>query len=198
MTYVICQQCATANSVIDIRQPLIVCRRCQFQICGLRGKSIPRTAAFSFTALIFYFPANIFPFMTMEIYGNRNSATIWDGIVSLANAGSWTVAIIVFLASILIPFLKLVVLFYLSFSAQTGAHSYMKTLLYNIIDYLGRWSMLDIFLLAVLVALMKLGTWTSVKPEIGSLMFALVVVFTMLASASFDTRLLWKNNDGIN
>jgi paraquat-inducible protein A len=151
--------------------------------------------AFSLTALIFYFPANIFPFMTMELYGNTNSSTIWQGVVSLADSGSWILAVIVFLASILIPLIKLVALFYLSATSNNKTNWEFKVKLHGYIESIGRWSMLDIFLLAILVAIMKLGHWTSVKPEIGSILFAFVVIFTLLASANFDSELLRENSD---
>lgn len=149
------------------------------------------TVAYSLTALIFYIPAMAFPFMSIELYGARTSATIWGGIVSLAEAGSWAIALVVFLASILIPLVKLVILFYLALSSQIG-NARFKTRLYHFVEVIGRWSMLDIFLLAVLVAIMKLGPWTRVEPQPGAVMFALVVIFTMLASAKFDPQLLWK------
>ncbi len=149
---------------------------------------------FSMTALILYIPANLFPFMTIELYGSRNSSTIWGGIVSLAESGSLAIAIIVFLASMLIPFVKLVILFYLtSFTRQKNPK--FNTKLYHMVESIGRWSMLDIFLLAVLVAIMKLGPWTAVEPGIGSLLFAIVVIFTMLASAYFDPQLLWEEEN---
>ena len=149
-----------------------------------------KTMAFAMTALIFYIPANIFPFMTIELYGQRNSATIWEGVVTLAESGSWPVAIIVFLASIFIPLIKLVILFYLSATYKNGKRLSFKLKLHRFVEAIGRWSMLDIFLLAVLVSIMKLGHWTTVEPEPGALMFAMVVVFTMLASAYYDPKLL--------
>ena len=151
---------------------------------------------FALTAMIFYFPANIFPFMTIEMYSNKNSATIWGGIVQLADSGSWPIAIVVFLASMLIPIVKLIILFYLGLTAQNKQHPRFKTKLYHIVEAIGRWSMLDIYLMAVLVAVMKLGRWTTVEPEIGSLLFALVVLFTMLSSAYFDPKLIWEDKNG--
>lgn len=147
--------------------------------------SARRTLAFSLTALLLYIPANIFPFMTVELYGRRNTSTIWSGIVSLADDGAWFIAIVVFLASLLIPFLKLLILFYLSLTAHSPEHSLLKKRLYDFVEVIGRWSMLDIFLLAILVSLVKLGSWTTVEPELGSILFTLVVIFTMLASADF-------------
>lgn len=158
----------------------------------MKPKSAELTLAYSLTALILYFPANIFPFMTIELYGNRNSSTIWSGIVSLLDSGSWVIGLVVFFASMVIPCLKLITLFYLALFAKHSAHPRLLTRLYHLIEAIGRWSMLDIFLLAVLVAIMKLGPWTSVKPELGSLLFVFVVIFTMLASSSFDPRLLWE------
>lgn len=157
--------------------------------------SIQSTLAFSLTALILYIPANLFPFMTIELYGNRNSSTIWTGVVALAESGSVAIALVVFLASMVIPFIKLALLFYLALSAKQKKHPNFKQRLYQIIEAIGRWSMLDIFLLAVLVAIMKLGPWTTVEPGLGSLLFALVVIFTMLASASFDPQLLLKDDN---
>lgn len=99
------------------------------------------------------------------------------------DSGSWTIAAIIFLASIVIPFIKLIILFYLGLTAKSEKNKILKTRLYNMVEAIGRWSMLDIFLLAVLVAIMKLDKWMSVTPESGSVLFAGVVVFTMLASA---------------
>lgn len=132
--------------------------------------------------------------MTMEIYGTRTSSTIWSTVVSLSESGSWFISMIIFLASLVIPFLKLVILFYLSMTANNQKNIYLKTQLHRAIERIGRWSMLDIFLLAVLVAVMKLGPWTSVQPEIGSVFFALVVIFTMLASAGFDPK-IFQNDE---
>lgn len=194
MNYVICDQCSLFIPVQKLNG-VVCCDRCRHQMNRFKPKSVSRTIAFSITALIFYIPANMFPFMTMELYGSRNSTTIWNGITSLIDSGNWTVGIIVFLASILIPLLKLIILFYLALTANNGENPRTKTQLFVIVESLGRWSMLDIFLLAVLVALIKIGGWTSVQPEVGSLLFAFVVVFTMLASASFDSRLLWRGSN---
>jgi paraquat-inducible protein A len=152
---------------------------------------------FALTALILYVPANLYPFMTISLYGKTNSSTIWSGVVSLANDGSWAIAIVVFLASVLIPFLKLLILFYLSLTSPQN-QSALKLYLYNLVEAIGRWSMLDIFLLAVLVAIMKLGRWTEVKPELGSLLFLFVVIFTILASANFNPSVFQKEESHAN
>ena len=193
-TYLMCHFCSHRIPLTDLSNS-VHCDRCGHTNHRLRPKSARLTLAFSLTALIFYFPANIFPFMSIELYGSRSVSTIWGGIVSLADDGAWVIAIIIFLASILIPFLKLAVLFYLSATAKYKTHSRFKTRLYHVVEAIGRWSMLDIFLLAVLVAIIKMGPWTHVQPEVGSFLFALVVIFTMLASANFDPQLLWKQEN---
>ncbi len=135
--------------------------------------------------------------MTIELYGNKNSATVWSGIVDLAEAGSWAIAGIIFLASILLPLFKLIILFYLGLTTKSPHHIEFKTKLHTAVEVIGRWSMLDIFLLAVLVAIMKLGPWTHVKPEPGAVMFAMVVIFTMLSSAYFDPKSLGKGDSDV-
>lgn len=151
--------------------------------------------AFSLTALILYIPANVFPFMTIELYGRTNSSTILGSIRSLMDQKSYSVAMVVFLASFLIPILKLLILFYLSATARNGVRPEFKMKLYHFVEAIGRWSMLDIFLLAVMVAIVKLGKLTSVHPEPGSMLFLMVVLFTMLASAYFDPRILWEKQN---
>ncbi len=193
--YFICHVCSHLINVPADYNKTIVCDRCGFKNHRLEPKSQHYTFIFTLTALIFYIPANIFPFMTMELYGNRSSSTIWGGIVSLSESGSWGIAIVVFLASMLIPFVKLIVLLYLSMTASSKKRPYLKTKLYQVIEAIGRWSMLDIFLLAVLVAMMKFGHFAHVEPEPGAILFALVVIFTMSASAFFDPKLLWSDKN---
>ena len=150
---------------------------------------------FSLTAMIFYVPANIFPFMTIEMYGRTNSSTIWSGIVQLLDQRSYFVGGVVFLASMLIPIMKLLILFYLSLTGSNGQRTHFKMKLYRFVEAIGRWSMLDIFLLAILVAIVKLGHFTTVTPERGSTLFLFVVIFTMMASAYFDPRILWEKEN---
>jgi len=194
--YYMCRVCSNALLVTEAIETQIICDRCGELQHWHEPKSAMATLAYSLTALIFFIPSNLYPFMTVELYGNRNSSTVWGGILSLVEDGSWPIALIVFLASLVIPALKLIILFYLGLTANNQSHPKFKTRLYHIIESIGRWSMLDIFLLAVLVAIVKLGRWTTVEPEPGSYMFAMVVIFTMLASASFDPQLLWKENNG--
>lgn len=193
--YYACPCCAFPMAVPKNCSHALDCERCGHVTNVFKPKSIQATLIFSLTSLILFIPALYFPFMTFEFYGNRNSSTIWGGVKTLINDGSWAIGLIVLFASIVIPLLKLVILFYLALTSQNSYNAKFKTRLYHIIEALGRWSMLDIFLLAVLVAIMKIGM-TRVEPEVGSLLFALVVIFTMIASASFNPQLLWKEQYG--
>jgi paraquat-inducible protein A len=194
-TYILCEECAHPVPVTGSLRLALTCERCGHHIHKLKPKSRSMTLAFALTALIFYFPANMMPFMTMELYGQKTSSTIWQGVVQLHQHGDTLIAVVIFLASLLIPLLKLLVLFFICATSRIQKLARLNTHMYRAIELIGRWSMLDIFLLAVLVAIMKLGPMTRVVPEPGALMFLFVVIFTMLASASFDPRLLWNTEN---
>ena len=195
-TKLLCSYCSHEIPLVAGRTA--TCARCGHRDKRTRRKSAEVTLVFSLTALIFYIPANLFPFMTVELYGNSNSSTIIGGIRSLMESGSISIAVLVFLASVLIPIVKLVILFYLSLTVHERKHQVFKTKLYHFVETIGRWSMLDIFLLAVLVAMLKLGHFATVRPEVGAVIFALVVIFTMLASAYFDPKLIWEDENAQN
>jgi paraquat-inducible protein A len=156
--------------------------------------SLHLTAALSLAALVLYVPANIYPILIMDFYGAHSESTVWDGVVSLTHSGQWGVAVIVFLASIVVPLVKLAGLFALVATTYTGRGRRLRsrTALYKFIDTVGPWAMLDVFLLAILVALVKLGQLATVVPGPGLIAFSAVVVLTMFASASFDPKLIWE------
>jgi paraquat-inducible protein A len=155
--------------------------------------SLHVTGALTLAALVLYIPANLYPILKMYWSGAYSESTVWDGVVSLAQSNQWFVALIVLLASIVIPLVKLVSLFYLVISAQLRARGQqrLRTRLWRFVDVIGPWAMLDVFLLAVLVALVKLGSLATVLPGPGLTAFCAVVVLTVLASSTFDPRLIW-------
>jgi len=169
------------------------CFRCGSVVGRRPVDSLDRTAAFSLAALIFFVPANVYPILLMDFYGAYSESTVWDGCVTLYRDGQWPVATIVFLASILIPILKLLGLFFLVVVTKFRSASWQaeRTSIYKVIDTIGPWAMLDVFLLAILVALVKLGNIATVLPGRGLIAFTAMVVFTILASASFDPTLIW-------
>jgi paraquat-inducible protein A len=194
--------CLTCGQTQRMPEPepgtAVECCRCRQVIARHKVLgSLTYTAAFSLAALILYMPANIYPILRMQFYGAYSESTIWDGCVTLFQDGEWLVATIVFLASILIPLFKLLGLFFLTFTTrlQSTQRRRQRTLIYRIIEVIGPWAMLDVFLLSVLVALVKLKQLATVLPGPGLLAFTAVVVLTILASASFDPKLIWREPD---
>jgi paraquat-inducible protein A len=170
------------------------CTRCGSILAKRTPYSLHLTAAFALSALILYWPANLFPIMRMEMYGATTENTVWQGCVRLWDAGDYVIATIVFLASIVIPFLKLLGLFLLVAAAGLRVTRWKRprTRMYRFIDAIGRWAMLDVFVLAILVSLVKLQGLATVVPGRGLLAFTAVAIFTILATESFDPQLIWK------
>ncbi len=138
------------------------------------------------TALFLYMPAMLLPFMTIEINGIKNTTTIYQSVVSLSKQGSWFIAVVVLVASIIIPVGKLSILFFLEFTKEMKLQPGLRLKLLKFVEVIGKWSMLDVFLLALMVTVLKLKPWMNVTVEPGALFFALVVIFTMLASQNFE------------
>jgi paraquat-inducible protein A len=147
--------------------------------------------ALSLAALVLFIPANTLPILSMNRMGYQSESTIWQGVIDLWKTGTPGIAILVLLCSIVIPLAKIFGLFYLCLTWQKHSSKQNSKLL-RFIEIIGRWSMLDVFLVAILVAIVKLGSFASIKPELGLVAFAGVVVLTMIASANFDSRLLWR------
>ncbi|ALS99108.1 paraquat-inducible protein A [Lacimicrobium alkaliphilum] len=156
-------------------------------------KVTQRTWAFLLAALILYIPANTLPIMQTRVMGQEQPSTILGGVVSLWQDGSYPVALVIFVASLAVPVGKLLVLCWLNYSIQKQATGgqHWRTRLYRITDFIGRWSMIDVFVVAILVSLIQLGNTLSVYPGPAALAFSAVVILTMLAANSFDTRLIW-------
>lgn len=172
------------------------CTRCGSGIDAAGGDSLQRTAAFAVGALILYAPANFFPILKIRRLGAYSESTIWEGCVALFSKGMWEVALAVFLASIAIPLLKLGGLLFLSLTAASPRFAVGRTRLYKVIHLTGPWSMLDVFLVAILVALVKLGQMVTVLPGPGLVAFTGVVVLSTLASSAFDPRQIWRGAEG--
>jgi paraquat-inducible protein A len=170
------------------------CARCDSIIQHHHPNSRARTAAFALAALCLYVPANIYPIMVMEYMGRHTENTVWGGVKALYQAHMWYVAAIVFAASILVPLLKLLGLFFLVMNRGQRWQK-MRTWIYRAICRIGPWAMLDVFLLSVLVALIRFGRFATVVPGPGIVAFASVVVLTIFASSSFDPRVIWKEEN---
>ncbi len=191
-----CDTCGLVQAVEPLAPGMAAeCIRCGSFLAARRSTgSLHVTAALSLAALVLYVPANIYPMMKMYLHGAYSESTVWDGIKLLMDHGEWAVAVIVFLASMVIPLVKLAGLFSLVVTSRLnwGRRLCGRTHLYKFIDAIGPWAMLDVFLLAVLVAVVKLSGWAQILPGPGLLAFTAMVVLTMLASAAFDPKLIWQ------
>lgn len=169
------------------------CARCGATLHGRKPNSLHRTWAYLVAAAILYIPANLLPVLHTGTLFNQQTDTIMSGVIHLWVTKSWALAIIVFIASIVVPIAKLGSLSFLAWAAQRRStwRPQQRADLYRATRYIGRWSMVDIYVGATLVALVHLGPFANIEPGPGAIAFGTVVVLTMLATMSFDPRLTW-------
>ncbi len=155
--------------------------------------SIQKTWAWLITSAMLYFPANFLPITYSRFLGKETESTILGGVVTLWEHGDKPIALIIFLASVLVPLGKMFVLAWMCLSVQLGSKFALrqKTKLYRVTEFVGRWSMIDVFVVGILVALIQLGNIMTIRPGVAAVAFAAMVVTTMLAALAFDPRLLW-------
>jgi len=174
------------------------CPRCHFALHARKPDSLQRCTAYIIAATVLYIPANVLPIMSTAsfVYG-REQHTILGGIVELWTTGSWELSVIVFIASIAVPILKILALALLVVTAQRRSRwrQIERASLYRLLETVGHWSMLDVFVVVLLVGMVRFGALANVEPSAGLLAFGAVVVLTMLASTSFDPRLIWPADD---
>ncbi len=170
------------------------CPRCGFALHGHKPESLQRASAYLLAAVVLYVPANTLPIMiTSSVIEGRGRHTIFGGIIELWHTGSWDLALIVFIASIAVPILKIASLGLLILTARRRSRwrQAERASLYRLVETVGHWSMLDVFVVVLLVGMVRFGAVASIEPAAGLLAFGAVVVLTMLASSSFDPRLIW-------
>ncbi len=179
--------------LVNRAEPGEHCRRCGVVLHKRKHDSINRSGALLLAAAMLYVPANIYPIMTMTEIAVAHPYTIMGGIVDLYEAGLWPLAALVFFASFTVPLMKIIMLGYLLAQTQTGSTKHLpgRTTIYRIIAFVGRWSMIDVFGLSILVALVQFAQFANFTAEIGATCFAAVVVLTMFAVDCFDPRLMW-------
>ena len=195
---VLCQDCHKLLRYPETQtQEDLECPRCGGAVHQREPNSLSKTWAMVITAFILLIPANIFPIMTFTIKGNGEPSTIIDGVLLMVHHGMIPIALVVFIASIAVPFLKLVGLSVLLLSVQfkwKTSHR-QRTTMYGLIETIGRWSMLDVFVIAILGALVELGILANVKAGPAGTFFCAAVVITIFAAMSFDTRLIWDGEE---
>ena len=176
-----------------------VCPRCGSALEQRKANSLSRTWALVLAAYILYIPANLLPVMTVISFGKGEADTIMSGVQALIVSGNWPIALLVFLASITIPVAKLIALTFLLISVHLKSRWRPKdrTFLYRCIEVIGRWSMIDIFMISILVALIKLENVATIEAGFGAVCFAAVVIITIFAATSFDPRLIWDTHEEV-
>ncbi len=189
---VACETCGQLAHLPEAGEAL-ACPVCGSRVESRLEHSLSHTWALVLTGFILYIPANLFPVMTIDMLGNKQSDTIMSGVVELFQSGMWAIGLLVLCASILVPLLKLIGLAYLLTSIHLShrGRKVDRSRLYRLIELIGRWSMLDVFLVSILIAVVNLGQIATISPEPGVIFFAAVVVVTMFAANFFDPRLLW-------
>lgn len=195
--FVLCEGCELLSQVPPHAGHAARCPRCEGALHPRKERSLERTWAFVLAACVCYLPANLFPIMTIRSLGKAESDTILGGIIYLFTHGMWPLGVIVFVASFMVPLLKLGIMLGLLVSVHLGSRwrPAERTRLYRITLAIGRWSMVDVFAVTILVALVHLGAVASIEAETGAVFFGAVVVLTMLGAEAFDPRLLWDRSE---
>ena len=188
-----CSTCGLISRVPHRGSEGARCPRCRGRLHSRKPHSLQRTWALVLAALFLYVPANYYPVLIIEILGEKTPNTILGGVQELVSSGMWELGMLVFVASIAVPMLKLIGLSYLMLSVHWRSRwkPRDRTHLYRLIGYIGRWSMIDMFMTSILVALVQLGALATIDPGIGATCFGAVVVLTLFAANEFDPRLVW-------
>jgi len=191
---VACPSCGTITrlSVEKLREPP-KCQLCFARLHSRKPMSIQRSWAWLTAGILAYLPANIYPIMYTTVFGDSEPNTIIGGFFVLWEMKSYPVALVVFLASVVVPVLKFIAVSYLLISIQRRyQHSrYDRTRLFRLTEFIGRWSMIDVFVVAILAALVQIGSVAQIEPGLGATAFGATVIFTMLSALALDPRLLW-------
>ncbi|WP_245652640.1 paraquat-inducible protein A [Methylophilus rhizosphaerae] len=188
-----CTTCGLVNTLPTIAGAAAVCKRCGSKLHMRKPNSLEFTWALLFTAVILYIPANAYPMMITTSLGQTHASTIIGGMLELWQHGSEPIAVVIFVASVLVPIIKMLILILLSWLVKHPGplNAQQKTRLYHLTELIGRWSMVDVFVVAIMVALIQSGNLMSVLPGPAALAFCAVVITTMLAAMALDPRLLW-------
>jgi paraquat-inducible protein A len=188
----LCLQCRATVRALDVRHPR--CPRCYAHLHSRKPHSLALTAALLICAAVLYIPANLLPVMYTRTIFDDERDTIMSGVLTLLHSGSWPIAVLVFVASIVVPLLKIIVLSVVLFSTWRGSPRFrtQRSELFRMVEFIGRWSMLDVYAISLLVALVQIRSLAFVSVGWGALAFAAVVVLTQFAARTFDERLLWE------
>jgi paraquat-inducible protein A len=173
------------------------CPRCNSALHFRKPNSLARTWALLLTAMLMYIPAMALPVMQTSAFGSIQGDTIMSGVIYFLKGGDWPLALVIFVASVMVPILKMLALIYLLISVQRQSRlrHRQRTVLYRITEIMGRWSMVDVFVIAIMAALVQMGNLAQITPGLGAVAFASVVILTMFSALSFDPRLIWDHQE---
>ena len=183
-----CQQCGRVHKLANA-----VCNRCGGGLRSRDETSIQRVWAWLIAGIIAYVPANIYPILITNTLKESSQSTIIKGVLELLYQGNFSIAAIVFIASVIIPIGKFLAIIYLAITVQrrSALNQHQRHQLFAIVEFIGRWSMVDIFVVAILSSLVQLDSLATINPGLAAICFALSVVFTMISAQNFDARLIW-------
>lgn len=191
---VACETCGLLQNVESIPMGMVAkCARCHFRLFRRRPNSQQRTLVFALAALILYFPSNYYPIVTADYHGMHSETTVFQGIKSLYENQQYFIAGLVFCTSLLSPALKIIALIFIPLTLNWPRWRRTRTWAYKVIRVIDPWNMLEVFLLAIAVSMIEMGKVATVHPGPGVFSFAAVVALTLMATLSFDPRLLWDS-----
>ena len=190
-----CHNCSQLSRAGPGEHADMLCPRCGAGVHKRKPNSIARTWAFVIAAFICYIPANLLPMTVVTSLGNVQSDTIMSGVIYFMQHGEWPIGLVILIASVVVPLTKLFILIYLLISVQRKSQwrPVERTRLYRVTEAIGRWSMTDIYVVTILVALVRLGNLATIEAGVGAIFFGAVVVLTIIAALTFDPREIWDN-----
>ena len=189
--------CHTCQKVVKLPKikgkGAIFCPRCGEEVHLRKPNSIQYTWALVIASIILYIPANVLPMMEVETFAGTQADTIISGVLYFLETGSYLIASVIFIASIIVPITKLIILIYLLISVQKKSplRQKQRKKLYTLTEIIGKWSMVDVYVVAIMIALVHFGGMTEIKAGDGATYFLLVVIVTMIAAMQFDPKLIW-------
>ena len=183
--------CKVCTALVPVTQTQ--CSRCHTKVHLRQRNSVQNTLALLLAATVLYIPANLMPIMRTVSFGEEINSTIISGLILMWQDGAYPVALIILVASVIVPVVKILIMFWLCYLTRLpqGQRQHYSTQIFRWVDWVGRWSMVDVLVVAIMAALVRFDLLMSVYPGVGALVFAAVVILTMLAALSFDPRLLW-------
>ncbi len=190
-----CHSCSLLSKAPSGPHAELVCPRCGAALHKRKPNSIARTWALVIAAFLCYIPANLLPMTVVTSLGNVQEDTIISGVIYFLQHDEWPIGLVILFASIVVPLTKLFILIYLLISVQRKSTSrpLERTRLYRITEAIGRWSMTDIYVVTIMVALVHLGNLATIEAGVGAIFFGAVVVLTIIAALTFDPREIWDN-----